>query len=352
MKRIAILCEVMHAPFDEGIRNFAAHLARALSASHETLLISQKDSELDGRRIHGALADRWFLSRRLAELLKGFDPDAVVYIPWTSLTSRTIVRLWTLRRRAPRAALAVAALQPRRVGLPMRMLARVGGPDIVMAVGPAAHEQAVRLGLRAVRIRAGVDLARFRPAAADQRARLKSLAGIDPGRYVVLHVGHLKSTRNIGVLGRLARLDGVTCMLVASSSTEVQLRLAARLGEAGVIVETRHQDRIESAYGLADAYLFPAIRALDAIEVPLSVLEAAACDLAIVSTPFGGLPELFQEGIRWSRTSDEIVESVRFLAAGGGAGVSPGTRRGVEGRSWDRVAGEVLQALRISRGPA
>jgi glycosyltransferase involved in cell wall biosynthesis len=139
---------------------------------------------------------------------------------------------------------------------------------------------------------------------------------------------------------------------VASSSTEAQRRLAARLGDAGVIIETRHQDRIESAYGLADAYLFPVTRALDAIEMPLSVLEAAACDLAIVSTPFGGLPDLFREGILWSRTSDQIVESVRILAAGGAAGVSPGTRRIVQGLTWDRVAAEVLHALRVSRGPA
>ena len=61
MKRIAILCEVMHAPFDEGIRIFAAGVARSLSKSCETLLVSEKDSELDGHPIHGVLSDRWFL---------------------------------------------------------------------------------------------------------------------------------------------------------------------------------------------------------------------------------------------------------------------------------------------------
>ncbi|HEY3175150.1 MAG TPA: glycosyltransferase [Candidatus Polarisedimenticolia bacterium] len=345
MKRIAVLCEVMHAPFDEGIRIFAAELARALSRSRETLLVSGKDSELDGRPIHGALTDRWFLSRRLAGLLRGFDPDEILYIPWTSLTARTLVRAGIARRSARRAVLGVAALQPRPVDLLMRTLVRAGGPDVVMAAGPGAAEQAARLGLRAVRISTGVDLSRFRPAAAGERATLRSRAGIDPGRYVVLHVGHLKESRNVGVLERLARLERVTCMLVASSSTVAQKRLASRLGEAGVVVMTHHQDRIEFAYRLADAYLFPVTSTLDAIEMPLSVLEAAACDLAIVSTPFGALPELLPQGIHWARTNDEIVDVVGRLASGEGHESPRDTRRLVEAYSWHRTAGEVLDAL-------
>ena len=71
MKRIAVICEVMHPPFDEGIRIFAAELARSLSRTHQMLLVSEKDGELDGRQIHGALTDRYFLSRPLADLLDG-----------------------------------------------------------------------------------------------------------------------------------------------------------------------------------------------------------------------------------------------------------------------------------------
>ncbi|MGB9880592.1 MAG: glycosyltransferase, partial [Anaerolineae bacterium] len=33
-----------------------------------------------------------------------------------------------------------------------------------------------------------------------------------------------------------------------------------------------------------------------AIEMPLSVLEAMSCNLSVITTPFGGLPDFFSEG--------------------------------------------------------
>ena len=346
MKRIAVICEVMHPPFDEGIRIFAAELARALSRSHQLLLVSEKEGELDGRTIHGALTDRYFLSRSLADLLHGFGPDGVVYIPWTSLTARTIVRTWALRRYAPGARIGLVTLQPRPVDLLSRVLSMRKGPDIVMSTGPSAQDQARRLGMPTARIATGVDHSRFRPASPEQRAELRRRANIDPDRFVVLHVGHLKESRNVGVLARIAGLTGVSCLLVASTSTVARQELAERLRQSGVTVMTHHQDRIEFAYRLADAYLFPVTSPLDAIEMPLSVLEAAACGLSIVSTPFGGLPDLLGDGARWVRTPDEMVEAIESLAQEKrGSAAAAGARSKVEGQTWERVAAGVVAAL-------
>jgi glycosyltransferase involved in cell wall biosynthesis len=198
-----------------------------------------------------------------------------------------------------------------------------------------------------------VDLARFRPASAEQRAAMKQRAGIDPGRLVVLHVGHMKATRNVGVLEDLARLEGVACVMVASTSTVADREMAGRLAAAGVTLMTHHEDRIEHAYRLADVYLFPVTSPLDAIETPLSVLEAAATDLSIVSTPFGGLPDLLGDGVVWARTREEMVEAVRRLAAAGAAGrQGAGTRTRVLKHGWDRLAADVLEAVGGAPRPA
>lgn len=349
--RLAVVCEVMHPPFDEGIRIFAAELARALSRSHQLLLVSGKDGKLDSQRIHGALTDKYFLTRQLAELLHDFRPEGVVYIPWTSLTARTMVRCWALRRYAPGARLGLVALQPRPVDLISRILSMKRGPDVVMTAGPGSEDQARRLGFATVRIGTGVDLARFRPATSAQRAELKHRAGIDTGRFVVLHVGHLKETRNVGVLERIAGLDGVSCLLVTSTSTVAREDLAQRLRASGVTVMTHHQDRIEFAYRLADAYLFPVTSPLDAIEMPLSVLEAAACGIPIISTPFGGLPGLLGDDAHWVRTPDEMVASVESLARQRGDGAVPeGIRFRVEERSWRKVADALLGAFESAGG--
>jgi glycosyltransferase involved in cell wall biosynthesis len=343
--RVCVACEVMHPPLDEGIRIYAAHLARELAGRCDLSLLASRDGEVAGMTVRGLLTDRYFRSPVLARHLAGFDPDVVIYVPWTSLTARTLLRVRSLRRAAPRARMGVVALQPRRADLLTRWMARLGRPHRVLAAGPLAQRQAEALGLPVTRVGAGVDLDRFRPVDAAQRAALRQRGGIDPEACVVLHVGHLKSTRNVGVLERLAREAGVRCVLVASTSTGTERALADRLASAGVLIMARHEDRIERVYQLADAYVFPVRSDLDAMEMPLSVLEAAASDLAIVSTPFGGLPGLLDgsPGVRWASGDDEIVEAVRRLAA------SPrgraGTRAAVEGRTWSRAADEVMQAV-------
>ena len=47
---------------------------------------------------------------------------------------------------------------------------------------------------------------------------------------------------------------------------------------------------------MSDCYVFPTVHKKACIETPLSVLEAMACNLPIVSTRFGALPTIFNEG--------------------------------------------------------
>ena len=342
-RRIALVSEVMHPPWDEGIRIFALNLLRQWSAQLTVLPIAEVASTVDGLEIVGALTNRWFVSRPLKAALAGFSPDAILYVPWTSVTARTIARARVLTRYGG-APVAVLALQPRGADMAQRMLARIAPLDRILSCGPGVEAQARALGIEAVRIPAGVDLERFRPLPEPARAHLRSRAGVAPGEFVVLHVGHLKATRNVEALIDVARIAGVRAMLVASSSTPADQATAARLREAGVIVMTHHQDRIEAVYQLADAYLFPVTSALDAIEMPLSVLEAAACDLSIVTTRFGALPDLLggQPGVLWAETREQVVACVRDLAA---RRPQAQTRALVSDFGWDRVAQRVLEAI-------
>ncbi|HET6374251.1 MAG TPA: hypothetical protein VFG76_13160, partial [Candidatus Polarisedimenticolia bacterium] len=199
-RRIAVICEVMHAPYDEGIRLYAAGLARALARECDLTLASEKDSQLDGILVSGVLTDRYFLRRRLADLLHGARPEGIIYVPWTSLTARTILRVRSLRRYARQARIAVAALQPRRIDLGMRIMSKLRGPDLVVATGPGTLAQATRLSLPVVRLWPGVDTCRFRPSQPGERRAARLAAGMDPNAYVVLHVGHLKEARNVDAL--------------------------------------------------------------------------------------------------------------------------------------------------------
>ncbi len=69
--------------------------------------------------------------------------------------------------------------------------------------------------------------------------------------------------------------------------------------------------------------------------MPLSVMEAMACNLPVISTPFEGLVHYFQpsEGLIFS---DER-EIPQALAQWRQSGASAKTRRQIESFSWDQL---------------
>jgi len=101
-------------------------------------------------------------------------------------------------------------------------------------------------------------------------------------------------------------------VIIGSTSTPQDGELLKELKAESITVIADYVERIEEFYQLADCYVFPAVERLSAIEVPLSVLEAMACNLPVVTTPFGGLPSMFVEGdgLRFSRSEEDFVTLV------------------------------------------
>ena len=67
---------------------------------------------------------------------------------------------------------------------------------------------------------------------------------------------------------------------------------AATLINEGMTVIRKYISSMVDIYNLADFYVFPVLRQDGAIETPLSVMEAMACNLPIVSVPVGDVPEV------------------------------------------------------------
>jgi glycosyltransferase involved in cell wall biosynthesis len=326
---------------DEGVKKTTLALAGSMARRYDVAVVSTEgDPATSPGRV--VASPRTFLSPALRAALSAYRPDVILYVARSSTTFAAFLRARVLRAYCPRARVALVGLQARTLGRSGRRLVRFLRPDLILVQSRASRVLLAGAGRRVELLPSGVDLARFRPVEAERREQLRRRYGLAGPSPVVLHVGHLQAGRGIPALAELASRGRCRVALVASSSTEHESDLADRLRGSGVVVIADYLPHVEQVYQLADAYVFPVESTDHAIEVPLSVLEALACDLPVVSTRFAGLVDLFEAtihpGFRFVGSSAELIEEAERMAGSG----TRGTRSLAEPYGWDRVVDDVL----------
>ena len=101
---------------------------------------------------------------------------------------------------------------------------------------------------------------------------------------------------------------------------------------------------IEEIYQLADVYFFPVLNERNCISVPLSVLEAAACNLPIVCTDFGELKQFkgkdgffFIDSFEPENINNLIRKALQSKAD---------TRSCVLEYDWEKAASQIMQIVK------
>jgi len=301
--RIVLFSERLRAPYDEGIKNLAVHLGAALSAEHE-LLVLTSDGQDDARYgVQNIDVNRALLSTRLRSAIQRFQPEAIVYVPTACATLFSFARARVLRHYGGNARTVLVALQPRPYTALGRFLIRrlVSLPqgrsslDWVLTQSTRTGNVLRSLGCRTALLPPAVDTTRFRPASPAEKAELRAKYGIPASAQVVSQIGHLHDERNLDHFLAFQALRNYHTVVVASTSTPQDAQIKQTLRAAGTMVIDTYVPDIGEVYRLSDLYLFLSESDTAAIEVPLSVLEAMACNLPVVCTPFGGLRDFFPD---------------------------------------------------------
>lgn len=293
---------------DEGMTNWTRDFMRAMSErDHDVELV-----HLRGRARLAALRPNvpWQVRRT--------RPDAVQYVPYSGLTRASLVRLRSLTSLVPDAVKSIAVLQASGdvEKAPIGCVA-----DIALFSSDRLRRRHEAIARTGVVVPPVVDSERFRPALT-ARAEIRSSLGLDAERPMVLHVGHLAPSRGLDALAALAGAGHWAVVMVASTSTPADPEIQASLRDAGVEIVRRYVPEIERYYQAADVYVFPVQKEYGSVEIPLSVLEAMACGTPVVSTRFGGLPELFEEGPGLAYAGPgELADAVQRAIAHGRDGV-------------------------------
>ena len=301
---------------DEGMVNVASNFAERLSRHNEVITLNPKS----------------LLSRSFWQGAKDFNPQIIHYIPGPSLISLIIVK--TLAAYCKRPKVVVSALNPFFPSL-SRNFIPLFKPDLVLTQSLETERIFDRLGCKTKFLANGVDANKFAPVSQAAKKRLREKYGLDEGEFIILHVGSVKKKRNIQALLRLQGGDNQV-LIVGSESMSMERKLYRELSEKGCLVWRTYFDHVEEIYALADCYVFPTVRKTACIELPLSVMEAMACNLPIISTKFGALPRIFDEGdgLFFINSEEEFGERLNEIKQ---RTVEIKTREKVLPYSWDRV---------------
>ncbi len=343
--RIVAFSERLSPPFDEGIKSFSMQLIQALRAEHDVLALTSGGAANTDYGVADTHANRLLLSGPLRGAMRSFDPQLIVYIPTACGTVFSFLRARILRMYGRAAPSGLIALQPRPYSAAGRWWVRQLAPNCVFAQSRSTVSTLVGLGCRTALLPPAVDAQRFRPASPAAKVALRHKYGIPADATVATHVGHLKGKRNLARIASLQADARYHAVVVASSSTEQDAHLKRSLQSAGCTVIDHYVEDIADLYQLSDVYLFLAEEHTAAIEMPLSVLEAMACNLPVVCTPFGGLPDAFEPGnglIYWQGDSPLMDCIAAALSV-------PCTIRAlVEEHTWPTLAQTVVESLQRS----
>lgn len=317
-------------PLDEGMKNVAYYLGTELEKRHEVLNLS-----LDG-----------LFSRAFWRQVKDFQPHIIHYVPGPSIASLMIARALKVYCNGTRTVMS--ATQPRIPGL-LKIFLPPLKPDLVLTQSAKIEEMLVNLGYRTEFLPNGIDIERFTPVSVDTKQKLRGKYGLSQGKFIILHIGHIRKGRNLQLLAEIQQENrDRQVLIVGSTSTPFEQDIYESLVESGCIVWRKYFEKIEEVYALSDCYVFPAFTKLGGIDLPLSVMEAMSCNLPVISTKFGALSRIFAEGggLHFTETREEFLQRLDTIKAG----TEVSTREKVLPYTWGNIAlrleqiyGEVLE---------
>ncbi len=260
---------------DEGMKNTAFYLARELSKRHEVIM-------LDLKSVMG----------RFWQDARNFHPNILHYIPGPTLVSLVIAKALALFSKGTR--VVMSAPHPSLPPFPLTRMVSLLKPDLILTQSHESERLFTRLGCRTQFLPFGVDTEKFSPVTAVEKSRLRRIYGVNEGKFIVLHVGHITKGRNLEFFEKVPGDSQV--IIIASTSIKAEPRLQHTLQEKGCQVWRSYFENVEQVYALSDCYLFPTTSRIGSSETPLSVMEAMSCNLPVITTRFGALPQLLTEG--------------------------------------------------------
>lgn len=306
---------------DEGMRKVSSHFSEELKKQHQVITLDLRNA----------------FTKTFWESIRNFNPEIIHYIHGPSVKSFILLKLISFYCRD--AKTVMSAMHPGFSFLSKRVIPMFK-PDVILVQSIETEEKFKKLGCETEFMPCGVDVERFKPVTEKAKEELRGQYEIEKEKFVILHVGSVKEGRNIQLMEKLQNDDNQV-LIVGAVSTGIERNLIHQLKKSGCLVLERFFENIEEIYLLSDCYIFPTspTNKINSIEMPLSVLEATSCNLPVITTKFGALPRVFEEGdgLFFAEKEKEFYSALEDI----NRGVKIKTREKVLLYSWENI-GEKL----------
>ena len=311
-----IISDLLRAPFDEGGKVSVLNLVKSFYREFSCGIVSLNSNTDIGLSTVKFQTNKLLIDFRLISHLRSFSDENIIYIPEASITLASFVRAFILRLFTGK-KVTVYALQSRTYSTIQLFIIRVLYRGLIITPSVKAADHINRYKLRAEIVPLGVDEEKFREFSVSQKILSRKKYGISLGSKVVLHVGHIKASRNLEWLIELKKNSPTYEMVVVGSTynSENDQFIYKALLDNDINVFCDYIPNLEEVYNLADVYAFPVLDDLGAIGTPLSVLEAMACNIPVVTTPFGSLPDSFiaDDHFQFTATVEEFLRAFDLI---------------------------------------
>ncbi|MFX0135428.1 MAG: glycosyltransferase family 4 protein [Candidatus Hodarchaeota archaeon] len=300
---------------DEGMKNTTFNLFHELSKKNEVQLLNPRN----------------VFSKDFWKSLKHFNPTITHYIMGPSILSFTIVKCIGVYCKNTKTIMSITHPQ----FLVSNKLISLLKPDLTLVHSTDREIMFRKLGFKTKFVPNGVDVNKFRPVSHEIKMKYRDRYGIEKDKFIILHVGNIRKGRNIKVFKKIQQ-ENNQVIIIGSTSVKVEKDVYKDLINSGCLVWVKYFKNINEIYALSDCYVFPVVNRVRCIESPLSVMEAMACNLPVITTRFGMLPRLFNKknGVTFVKNEHDIIDEVRKIK---NSNIKINTREIVSLYSWGNI---------------
>ncbi len=287
-----IITDCLNGFDDEGASKVAVKLIEKIKERDKSHLVLTY-GEGNGKGDLHANVNKLFLGNKLKKYIDG----NVLYIPRATNTLASAFRIYRLSKMAKGKLKVLFTITYGMNKITASLIEKSNAEIIVLDNGVKSQLES-QIKNKITYVKLGVDINKFSPVNKQEKIKLRIERGFNVNDKILIHVGHLRRGRNAHKL--LSLTDEYKVIFVASTFTERDKEIEEEfLKNKNVTLITEYVKDIQNLYRLSDVFVFPVEEEFNSIDSPLSVLEAMACNLRVVATPYKNLKNIVCEGFEF-----------------------------------------------------